>query len=95
MKQEEEINNKSRRDFIKTTALAAVATTACGSLACSCTSNKTAVSEKVRLLSPDGEIVEIDSAYLNHHENMAVLSQHEQRVGIPGKQFVMVVDLAR
>jgi molybdopterin-containing oxidoreductase family iron-sulfur binding subunit len=46
-------------------------------------------------LSPDGEIVEIDSAYLNHHENMDVLSQFEQRQGVPGKRFVMVVDLAR
>ncbi|MBK6633335.1 MAG: 4Fe-4S dicluster domain-containing protein [Chitinophagaceae bacterium] len=75
-------------------AIATVATAACGSIACSCTSNKTAVSDKVRLLSPDGEIVEIDSAYLNHRENMAVLSQHEQRTGIAGKRFVMVVDLA-
>ncbi len=26
---------------------------------------------------------------------MAVLSQHEQRVGVPGRKFVMVVDLSR
>ncbi len=94
MKQEE-INDKSRRDFLKTAAVATIAATACGSLACSCSSKKDAVTDKVKLLSPDGEIVEIDSAYLNHHENMAVLSHHEQRIGIPGKKFVMVVDLSR
>jgi molybdopterin-containing oxidoreductase family iron-sulfur binding subunit len=95
MKQEEEINDKSRRDFIKTAALATVITAACGSLACSCSSKKEVVAKKIQLLSPDGEIVEIDSAYLNHHETMSVLAEHEQRVGIPGKKFVMVVDLAR
>jgi len=34
MKQEE-VNDKGRRDFLKTAALATVAATACGSLACS------------------------------------------------------------
>lgn len=93
MKQEE-INDKGRRDFLKTAAIATVATAACGSLACSCSSKKTA-STKVQLLSPEGEIVEIDSSYLNHQEHMAILSKLEQREGIAGKKFVMVVDLAR
>lgn len=88
------INDNSRRSFLKTAAVAAVATAACGSVACSCNSKKAVVTEKVKLLSPDGEIVEIDSAYLNHRETLNVLSQHEQRVGILGKKFVMVVDLA-
>jgi molybdopterin-containing oxidoreductase family iron-sulfur binding subunit len=64
MKQEE-INDSSRRDFLKTAAVATVAATTCGSLACSCGSKKTeqaASSEKVKLLSPDGQIVEIDSS---------------------------------
>ena len=95
MMENEEIIDNSRRNFVKNIAIATVATTACGSLACSCSSKVPAVTEKVRLLSPDGEIVEIDSAYLNHHENMGVLSQYEQRVGIAGKKFVMVVDLSR
>ena len=73
MKQEE-TNDRSRRDFLKTAAVATVAATACGSLACSCGSKKTeqaASSEKVKLLSPDGQIVEIDSSYIqahHHHE---------------------------
>lgn len=82
-----EINDKSRRDFIKNAAIVTAVTATCGSLACSCSSKKEVVGNKVKLLSPDGEIVEIDSAYLNHHENMAVLSQHEQRVGIAGKSL--------
>ena len=94
---QEEINDKSRRSFLKTAAVATVVTAACGSAACSCSSPKTdtaAAGGKVRLLSPEGEIVEIDSAYLNHQEHMAIVSKLEQRQGIAGKRFVMVVDLA-
>ena len=93
MKQEE-INDQSRRGFLKTAAIATVATAACGSLACSCSSKKAPVGDKVKLLSPTGEIVEIDSAYLNHQEHMAIVSKLEAREGIAGKKFVMVVDLA-
>ena len=89
----EEIQDSGRRDFLRTAAVAAVATTACGSLACSC-SPKKSVTEKVKLLSPEGEIVEIDSAYLNFDEHMAIVSKLEAREGIAGKKFVMVVDLA-
>ena len=93
MKQEE-INEQGRRDFLKTAAIATIAATACGSLACSCSSKK-ASGDKVKLLSPEGEIVEIDSSYLNHQEHMAIVSKLEAREGIAGKKFVMVVDLAR
>ena len=93
MKQEE-INDKGRRDFIKTAAIATVAATACCSLACSCSSKKATTGDKVKLLSPNGEIVEIDSAYLKHEEHMAIVSKLEAREGIAGKKFVMVVDLA-
>jgi Fe-S-cluster-containing dehydrogenase component len=97
MKQEEKeiINENSRRSFLKTATIAAVATAACGGLACSCSSKKSAAGEKVKLLSPDGEIVEIDSSYLNHQEHMAIVSKLEAREGIAGKKFIMVVDLAR
>ena len=103
MKQEE-INDQNinevdqgRRTFLKNAAVVTLAATVCGSLACSCSSNssKTTVGEKVKLLSPDGEIVEIDSAYLNYQEHMSIVSKLEAREGIAGKRFVMVVDLSR
>ncbi|MEI8058670.1 MAG: hypothetical protein WCG67_00830, partial [Ferruginibacter sp.] len=94
MKQEE-IKENGRRDFIRTAAIATVATAVCGSISCSCSSKKEVASTKVKLLSPDGEIVEIDSAYLNHQEHMAIVSKLEARQGIAGKKFVMVVDLSR
>lgn len=89
----------SRRDFLKVTTLA-TATVACGSLACSCSSKTEHAhhgqhGEKVKLLTQDGKIVEIDSAHLKHHEHMAMASKAQERTGIPGKKFVMVIDLAR
>lgn len=94
MKQEE-TSDQGRRDFIKTAAIATLATAACGSLTCSCSSKKAVTGEKVKLLSPDGELVEIDSAYLNYQEHMSIVSKLEARQGIAGKKFVMVVDLSR
>ncbi len=95
--EEKDLQDKSRRDFIKTATIATAAVAACGSLACSCSSKKDAVAagQKVKLLSPTGEIVEIDSNYLNHHAHLDAVSRLEARQGIPGKKFVMVVDLAR
>jgi molybdopterin-containing oxidoreductase family iron-sulfur binding subunit len=95
--EQEVIFDMGRRTFIKTAAVATVVTAACGSALCSCSSAKKepAPGEKVKLLSPDGEIVEIDSAYLNYQEHLAIVSKLEQRQGIAGKKFEMVVDLAR
>ncbi len=93
--QQDAINENGRRDFLKNLAIATVATAACGSLNCSCSAKKPVADKKVKLLSPEGEIVEIDSSYLNHQEHMAIVSKLEAREGIAGKKFVMVVDLAR
>lgn len=90
----EEVND-SRRDFLVKAAIATVATAACSSAICSCSSKKAAPAEKVKLLSPEGEIVEVDPAYLNYQEHQSILSKLEVRQGIAGKKFVMVVDLAR
>lgn len=50
--------------------------------------------EKVKLLSPEGEIVEIDKAYLKPVPEVNI-GPKEAREGIPGKKFVMVIDLSR
>ncbi len=96
MKQEER-NDQSRRDFLKVAA-AVTATAACGSMFCSCSSKNApheTSGEKIKLLSPDGEIVEVDAGFLNHGNNIKVAGMEQSRQGIPGKKFVMVVDLAR
>ena len=49
--------------------------------------------EMVQLLSPDGQVVEIDKAYLKPVPDSPVPTNG--REGIAGKKFVMVIDLGR
>lgn len=53
--------------------------------------------EKVKVMTTDGKVVEVDSSSM--HEDHACgssnKSRKEIREGIPGKKFVMVVDLAK
>ncbi|MEP7322978.1 MAG: 4Fe-4S dicluster domain-containing protein [Saprospiraceae bacterium] len=49
----------------------------------------------VKLLSVDGDIIEIDQAFLKPVPHLPAPSNAEERKGIAGKKFVMVIDLAR
>src|ERR1700754_4026672 len=51
--------------------------------------------EMVKLLSPDGEIIEVDKAFLKPVPHLPPVGNSEERIGIKGKKFVMVIDLAR
>ncbi len=97
MEAEELLGLNPRRNFLKTTALGVTAA-ACGSAACSCKKPEEGhmeTGEKVTLLSPDGELVQIDSGHLRYVHKTVGVSREEARVGIPGRKFVMVIDLAR
>lgn len=97
MKQQEENSNSGRRDFLAQMAITATAV-ACGSAVCSC-GKSGGSGEKVTLLSPDGELVQVDSAHLKYvhqsHKPGAAVTGKDARQGIPGRKFVMVIDLAR
>lgn len=82
----------ARRDFIKLGTLAAAAT-ACGTVLCGCGKNEDVEAKKVKLLSPEGEIVEVDEKHLR--EPHICVTGKDARKGIPDRKFVMVVDLAR
>jgi Fe-S-cluster-containing dehydrogenase component len=94
MKENVEQDMHPRRDFLRNAALA-VAATACASATCSCNKANASTGEKIALLSPDGEVVTVDSSDLKDHHNTVCVTGKEARQGIPGKKFVMVVDLAR
>jgi Fe-S-cluster-containing dehydrogenase component len=51
--------------------------------------------EKVKLLSVDGEVIEVDKAFLKPVPDTPHLSNAQERLGIDGKSFVMVIDLSR
>jgi Fe-S-cluster-containing dehydrogenase component len=88
----------SRREFLTGGLTGA----ACAS--CSCGKNESAekaepqpqpTGEKVKLLSVNGEVIEIDRAFLKPVPDLPQPSNAEERKGIEGKKFVMVIDLAR
>ena len=51
--------------------------------------------EKVKLLSVDGEEIEVDKAFLKPVPDLPQVSNQAARLGIAGKSFVMVIDLSR
>jgi len=50
--------------------------------------------EKVKVLTADGKLVEVDSAHITE-SGPCCTSPKESRKGIPGRKFVMVIDLAK
>jgi molybdopterin-containing oxidoreductase family iron-sulfur binding subunit len=99
MEDKKEINkgNPDRRKFLKLGILAggAAAMTGVGLNALANDDNSTG--EKVKVMTPDGKVVEIDSGTVEkaHSCGMENPTRKEVREGIPGKKFVMVVDLSR
>jgi molybdopterin-containing oxidoreductase family iron-sulfur binding subunit len=87
--------NKSRREFLAAGILTTVAV--------ACNNNHSpfpaddieASGEKVKLLSVDGNVIEVDKAFLKPLPHMPSVSNAEARKGMPGKKFVMVIDLSR
>jgi molybdopterin-containing oxidoreductase family iron-sulfur binding subunit len=51
--------------------------------------------EMVKLLSVDGEVIEVDKAFLKPVPDLPQVNNSEERMGISGKKFVMVIDLSR
>jgi molybdopterin-containing oxidoreductase family iron-sulfur binding subunit len=91
------METNSRRDFIKKGAVAGVITAA-GVSAWLEREGIKETGEKVKLLSQDGELIEVDKAFMTLHaqiEKEGLATNAKGREGIPGKKFVMVIDLGR
>ena len=82
-----------RRKFLKSSLYAGFSTIAGASYLQGCNSGETDA-EKVKLLTTDGTLVEVNRSALTKVPYQPV-SPKESRQGIPGKKFVMVVDLGR
>ncbi len=96
MKEQENKDNNSRRSFLKKgIALGALSATA---LAIASFKNDAVkeTGEKVKLLSPDGELVEIDKAYVKPANKLSLpIDTKRDYEGIPNRKFVMVIDLSQ
>lgn len=86
----------SRRNFLVKGIGAAALVTSAGAIANSLFKNEDVLAsgETVKLLSPDGKIVEIDKSYIKPAPEI-MITDKQAREGIKGKKFVMVIDLSQ
>lgn len=85
----------SRRDFLKLGLIAGgVAGAGIGLRSVLSANSNDESGEKMLVLSPDGEILEVDKSHAHHPAQISVTNE-EARKGIPGKKFVMLIDLAK
>ena len=86
--------NSSRRNFLKSGLfIGAGALTTAGLFKAIANTNAEETGKKIRLLTQEGKIVEVEESVLNTIEQN--LTEKEIKVGIPGRKFVMVIDLAK
>jgi len=85
-------NKNSRRDFLKKGLLAGAGVVAGSSLIAAYVDKSAKESgEKVKALTTDGQIIEVDRSWIRTPR----VSIEESHKGIPGRKFVMVIDLAK
>lgn len=87
----------SRREFLAAGLLATLAATGCNNdpFAPAPGADVVPSGETVRLLSVDGQVIEVDKAFIKPVPDLPPVSNQEARKGMPGKKFVMVIDLSR
>src|SRR6186997_1664493 len=94
MQEDQDTTIKGRREFLAK----GIAAGALSLMATSCMSHDKMhhkTGEKVKLLSPEGEIVEVDSGDLQPIPDEMYAISENIREGVPNRKFVMVIDLAR
>jgi Fe-S-cluster-containing dehydrogenase component len=87
----------SRRNFLKHVG-AGIGAVSLGGLADNATLNgkkSTKSGKKIRLLSTDGKLVEVDRDDIAPAEKNVSELKAEAKTGLPGRKFVMVIDLAK
>lgn len=91
MTKKKEKEDTTRRKFLKFGLTAGAGAALGAGLLSSCSNDKSG--EKVKLLTPDGKLVEVDKSQVDAASYSA--TNEEARKGIPGKKFVMIIDLSR
>lgn len=94
MNHRKDTTTSGRRDFLKKGLVTGTLSATAMALVAFQNDTVQESGKKVKLLSPEGKIIEIDSAYLKPVPEVHI-GPDEARQGIPGKKFVMVIDLAK
>jgi Fe-S-cluster-containing dehydrogenase component len=89
--------SKNRRDFIKTglTAGASAIAGITGGVILSKDASAGVSGTKVKALTTDGKLIEVDKNLVEETKSPATIGRKESMVGLPDRKFVMVVDLSR
>lgn len=83
-----------RRQFIKKISTGSMLTIS-GLGIYTASSCKTSSEDKTTVMTPEGKLVQVPTSEIQELEHEHPASPKESRKGIPGKKFVMVVDLAK
>jgi Fe-S-cluster-containing dehydrogenase component len=93
---ENESQRSSRRNFLKKVGVGVGAVSLVGVAGTSVIAgNKSKSGEKIKLLSPDGKLVEVDKDDIKPAKEIIAELKAEARAGLPNRKFAMVIDLAR
>lgn len=94
--QTENPKGNSRRDFLKVGAALGAGTVLGGVLGQLQAKNTETTNGTVRVLSADGNVLEVDKSHLTEiGKRSEKQMQAEGREGIPGKKWIMVIDLSK
>jgi molybdopterin-containing oxidoreductase family iron-sulfur binding subunit len=88
--------SSSRRNFLKKVGLGVGAVSLVGIAGNSVIGrNKSKSGKKIKLLSPDGKLVEVDKDDIKPAKEIVAEMKSEARKGLTGRKFIMVIDLAK
>jgi Fe-S-cluster-containing dehydrogenase component len=90
-------DTSSRRNFLKKigAGAGALSVTAIAGASIMESGSKAKSGEKVKLLSPDGTLVEVDKDDIKPAKELVAEHKEAARAGLPNRKFTMVIDLAR
>ena len=88
-------NKSSRRRFLKDGLLFGTGALAVSPILNSCAEERTMPQDMVKVLTPDGKVLEVDRANLKEVNGTQLATTKEAIEGLPGRKFVMVIDLAK
>ncbi len=96
--EDNEQGNSSRRNFLKKVGVSVSAISVAGIAGTSLLKGneaKVKSGKMLKLLSPDGTLVEVDQDDVKPAKELVEEMKEEARAGLPNRKFVMVIDLAR
>lgn len=88
-------NKPSRRRFLKSSLFAGASAVAAGALLQSCQKAAAGSTGKIKVLTPDGKIMEVDASDLKEVSGVVLANRKQAQEGIKGRKFVMVIDLSK